>query len=312
MTPMPSLFDNDDPDATQGFKNLRAAPADSEGGKIQAGLEEFWQRFEPYADKDFVKEFGRHPEERFWEMYLGVRLLEGRQALRKRNQLPKKARDEGPDFCIQQGHRKIWVEVIAPSPGDEDNLDKVPDLFASGAAREARRKIELRIGSALKTKTDKFARYREKGIIGPDDSCVVAIAASQFALEAAAESGAGLPLPVTTVFPFGEEVITIDPQTAEFTSLSHKYSGEIERAQKEGKKPAVVPCTAFQNEYFSGIDGLIWSHRSTGNFLGNTNDLVYVHNQLAKRPLPKRWMDWQEEYSPIDGGTKLRRTKRKA
>ena len=43
---------------------------------------------------------------------------------------------------------------------------------------------------------------------------------------------------------------------------------------------------AFQNRILSGIDGLIWSRRSTGNFLGNTDDLVFVHNQLAKRPLP--------------------------
>jgi hypothetical protein len=308
---MAQLFDNDDPDASQGFKNLKAAAADSTGGQIREGLETLWKRFEPYADKEFIKEFGRHPEERFWEMYLGVRLLEGRKALRKRNQLPKKERDEGPDFCIQKGRRKIWVEVIAPSPGDENNLDKVPDLFASGADKEARRKIELRIASALKTKADKFARYGEKGIIGPHDSCVVAIAASQFALEADAEGGTGLPLPVTTVYPFGEEVVTIDPETAEFASLSHKYSGEIDRAKKEGKKPEAVARTAFQNEYFAGIDGLIWSHRSTGNFLGNTDDLVYVHNQIAKRPLPKRWMNWREEHFSVDGGKKLRRIKRK-
>jgi hypothetical protein len=117
---------------------------------------------------------------------------------------------------------------------------------------------------------------------------------------------------VTTVYPFGEEVIAIDPETAEFASLSHKYSGEIDRAKKEGKKPETAPRTAFQNEYFAGIDGLIWSRRPTGNFLGNTDDLVYVHNQLAKRPLPKRWMNWQEELFPVDGGKKLRRIKRKA
>jgi hypothetical protein len=309
---MPRLFDNDDPEASRGFKNLKAAAPDSTGGQIRQGLEKLWNRFKSYADKEFVKEFGRHVEERFWEMYVGVRLLEGRKALRKRNRLPKKERDEGPDFCIRKGRRKIWIEVIAPGPGDEDNLDKVPDLFASGADRDARRKIELRIASALKTKTDKFSRYREKGIIGPNDSCVVAIGASQFALEAYAVSGGGLPLPVTTVFPFGEEVITIDRETAEFASLSHKYSGEIERAKKEGKKPEAVARTAFQNEYFSGIDGLIWSRRSSGNFLGNTDDLVYVHNQLANLPLPKRWLNWAEEYFPVDGGKKLRRIKRAA
>ncbi len=292
---MARLFDNDDPDASQGFKNIKNAPADSPGGQIREGLEQLWSRFEPYADKEFVKEFGRHPEERFWEMYLGNRLLEGRKALRKRSQLPKSERDEGPDFCIQKGRRKIWIEVIAPSPGDENNLDKIPDLFVSGTDIESRRKIELRIASALKTKTDKFTRYREKGIIGPTDSCVVAIAACQFALEADAEGDAEPPLPITTVFPFGEEVVTIDPETAEFTSLSHKYSGEIERAKKEGKKLDAVRRTAFQNEYFAGIDGLIWSHRSTGNFLGNTDDLVFVHNQLAKHPLPKGWLARLEE-----------------
>jgi hypothetical protein len=309
---MTLLFDNDDPEASQGFKNFKAAAADSEGGKIRRVLENLWSRFKPYADKQFIKEFGRHVEERFWEMYLADRLLDGRKALIKRDNLAQRQRDEGPDFCIQKGRRKIWVEVIAPGPGDDANLDKVPDLFASGAGDDNRRKIELRIASALKTKADKFALYREKGIIGPKDSCVVAIAASQFALEAQAASGAGLPLPVTTVFPFGEEVITIDPETAEFASLTHKYSSEIERAKKEGKKPEAVPRTTFQNEHFSGIDGLIWSQRSTGNFLGQPDDLVFVHNQLAKRPLPKRWLNWAQEYYPVDGGKKLRRIKRAA
>jgi hypothetical protein len=106
--------------------------------------------------------------------------------------------------------------------------------------------------------------------------------------------------------------MTIDPETAELTSLSHKYSGEIARAKKEGKKPEAVPRTAFQHEYFSGIDGLIWSHRSTGNFLGNTDDLVYVHNQLAKRPIAKGWLNWKQEYFPVDGGKKLRRLQSKS
>lgn len=307
---MALLFDNDDPDASQGFKNLKAAREDTAPGQIWLGLEELWRRFEPYADKKFVKEFGRHVEEQFWEMYLGVHLLHDKKAIKKKSELPKALRDEGPDFCIRKGRRNIWVEAIAPSPGDEDNPDRVPDLFASGAEKDSRRKIELRIGSSLKTKTDKFSNYREKGIIGEKDSCIVAIAASQFALEADVESGAGLPLPVTTVYPFGDEVVQFDPQTAEFTSISHKYSAEIERIQKNEQRQNPVPRTAFQNDYFAGIDGLIWSHRSTGNFLGNSNDLVFVQNQLSKRPLPRRWLDWSEEYWPVDGGKKLRRWKR--
>src|SRR5262249_9170127 len=85
------------------------------------------------------------------------------------------------------------------------------------------------------------------------------------------------------------------------------YSGEIERTAKDGKTPDAVARTTFQNEYFSGIDGLIWSKRSTGNFLGKENDLVFVHNQLAKRPLPRRWLNWSEEFFSLDNGRKLRR-----
>lgn len=242
-------------------------------------------------------------------MYLGIRLLNGRKAVRKKKQLSKDVRDEGPDFCIQKGRRRVWIEVTAPSPGHEENLDQVPDLFASGAQEDPRRQIELRIASALKSKTDKFARYREKGLIGEKDSCIIAVSASQFALETA---GSGLPHAVTTVYPFGEEFITIDPETSEFVSFGHKYSGEIERKRKEGEDHKAIPRTAFQNEYFAKIDGLIWSRRSTGNFLGNTDDLVFVHNQLSKRPLPKRWLDWSEEYFPIDDGKKLRRRRRPA
>jgi hypothetical protein len=44
--------------------------------------------------------------------------------------------------------------------------------------------------------------------------------------------------------------IAMHPETAEFASLGHKYSAEIERAKKDGKKPDAVPRTAFQNDYF--------------------------------------------------------------
>jgi len=112
------LFDNDDPDTTKGFRNLKEADEASPSGEIRLGLEKLWQRFEPYADNEFIKEFGRHNEERFWEMYLGVQLLNGRKALCRRDKLPKARRDEGPDFCIRKGRRRIWIEVIAPGPGD--------------------------------------------------------------------------------------------------------------------------------------------------------------------------------------------------
>jgi hypothetical protein len=88
------------------------------------------------------------------------------------------------------------------------------------------------------------------------------------------------------------------PSTHSGVRLSQpQVSGEIERAEKNGKKPDAVPRTAFQNDYFSDIDGLIWSRRSIGYFLGNADDLVLVPNQLAKRPVPGRWLNWLNSIS---------------
>ena len=82
---MALLFDNDDPDASQGFKNLKAAAADSDGGKIRIGIEKLCGAASNRTlIKQFIREFGRHVEERFWRCPLGVRVLEGCKALRKK------------------------------------------------------------------------------------------------------------------------------------------------------------------------------------------------------------------------------------
>ncbi len=146
------LFDIDDPAAALGYRNIRAGASAIES-EIKAGLEALWVQYEPYADTNFLQAFSKEPDDRFWEMYLAVVLLDARKRLRKREEMTKASRNKGPDICIPQGRRKIWIEAISPAPGDEvDNLDKVPDLFAASADgnREApRREIELRITSSL-------------------------------------------------------------------------------------------------------------------------------------------------------------------
>ena len=88
--------------------------------------------------------------------------------------------------------------------------------------------MELRITGSLRRKAEKFESYRKKGIIGEIDSCIVAVSACRFALEAA---GAGMPHAVTAVYPFGDEFAVLDPETAEVSSFGHTYSAEIKRAR---------------------------------------------------------------------------------
>jgi hypothetical protein len=304
-----ALFDVDNPDAHIGYRNLRAAEFPIEG-EIKGGLEALWARFEPYADENFCAEFSRQPDDRFWEMYLTVRLLDAAKKVRPRTELAQAARDVGPDICIQKGTRKIWIEAVSPDQGHENNPDRVADWPAEESridVDEQRRQVELRATSALSSKIAKFKRYRDNGIVNERDSCIIAVSAGQFPLQAIQF---GLSPAVTSVYPIGHERIDFNPLAPSFSSV-FDFAPQIERP---GRQP--VQRTMFQDPDNALISGLIWSRRSIGNFLGQPDDFVFVQNQVGSRPIRRTWLKWSEAYVVIDGGRRLwatkRRTSRKA
>lgn len=295
-----SLFEVDVADATLGWQNIKAAESRTEA-TIKAELEKLWRYHEPTADEAFRSEFARQPDPRFWEMYLTTHLVRGRKRLIPRKEIAQcKNGDKGPDFGVRKGGRVIWIEAIAPAKGDENNLDQVPELLPVGTSERSfqaapRREVELRITGALYTKALAFRRYRDEGIIGEKDSCIVAISAAQFALQAVTS---GMPYAVSAVYPFGEEQFTIDRNTMKVVKSEFTLSENIQRVAKP-KEP--IKRTAFQSDYFKDISGIIWSRSSIGNFSVIQHNLVYVHNQRAERPIPRGWARWREEYHPLVG-----------
>jgi hypothetical protein len=105
-------------------------------------------------------------------------------------------------------------------------------------------------------------------------------------------------------YPFGAEQNIVDPKANAIVDRQYEFSPDIKRDGKDA-----IPRSAFQNELFAGISGLIWSRRSIGNFLGQPDDFMFVHNLAATRPIPRKWMNWIEEYQPVEGGKQLRRLK---
>jgi hypothetical protein len=143
-----------EPDAHIGYRNLRIGefPVERE---IKAALEALWARYEPYADANFCQEFSRQPDNRFWEMYLTVRLLDAGKKIRSRAELPSAARDVGLDLCNQKGTRRTWIEAVSPELGHANNPDRLADWPAEEAridVDEQRHQVELRITTALSSK----------------------------------------------------------------------------------------------------------------------------------------------------------------
>ena len=266
---MTDLFDVDGANLDRGFENLKAAELPIEQ-QLHAMLQEMWGRYEPYADPDFRQGFARDVDGRFWEMYLGCTLLEAGRTL-----LPvvERQREGGqPDLCVLEDGRRIWIEAITPdegAPGPDQIVRPVPLNEGGGLFAAPIRQAQLRTSGAFWTKAQRIARYLEQGVIGPEDTRIIAISASRFGVYVADQP---LPLIMTTLFPIGDAYITIDRETGNVVDEGFHPAPFIDRERNP------IPRTAFLDERFADISGVIWSRVGLGNLSRRSRPLTYVHN----------------------------------
>lgn len=284
---MSDLFDVDGANLDRGFENLKAAELQIEQ-QLHAMLQEMWERYEPYADPDFRQGFARDVDGRFWEMYLGCTLLEAGRTL-----LPvvERQREGGqPDLCVLQGGLRIWIEAITPdegAPGPDQIVRPVPLNEGGGLFAAPVRQAQLRTSGAFWTKAQRIARYLEQGVIVPEDTRIIAISASRFGVYVTEQP---LPLIMTTLFPIGDAYITIDRETGNVVEEGFHPAPFINRERNP------IPRTAFLDERFADISGVIWSRVGLGNLSRRTRPLTYVHNPLAQVPLATNWGVWDREF----------------
>lgn len=284
---MSDLFDVDGANLDGGFENLKSAELPIEQ-QLRAMLQEMWSRYEPYADSDFRHGFARDVDGRFWEMYLGCSLLEAGRTL-----LPaaERQRDGGqPDLCVLEDGRRIWIEAITPdegAPGPDQIVRPIPINEGGGLVAAPIRQAQLRTSGAFWTKAQKIRRYIEQGVIAPEDPRIIAISASRFGVFVAEQP---LPLVMTTLFPLGDAYVTINRMTGDVLEEGFHAAPFIQRERNP------IPRTAFLDERFADISGVIWSRIGIGNLSRQVRPITYVHNPLTQTPLPLNWGVWDREF----------------
>jgi tyrosyl-tRNA synthetase len=282
-----SLWDIQGDNLDRGYTNLREAKYVIEQ-EIRGALDAMWVLYEPYADLDFRHGFARDPDSRFWEMYVGCRLVDAGKTL-----VPASQRGSSggqPDICVLDAGRHIWIEAIAPdsgAPGPDQVRRPVSVNEGGGFVPMPIRQAQLRITSALWTKLQIMTRYLSQEVIGPDDVRLIAIGAGRFGLYVSEHP---LPLIMSAVFPIGDEFVSIGRQTGAVVDQGYQPSFEITR-----QGPA-VPRTAFLDEQFAAISGIVWSRIGIGNMSRSERPLTLVHNPLATIPMPRLWGVWDREF----------------
>jgi hypothetical protein len=190
---------------------------------------------------------------------------------------------------VLDGVKKIWIEAIAPDRGapGPDHVTELKPLNEGGFAPVPIRQAQLRITSALWTKSNKLARYLKEGVIGKGDVRLVAIGGGRFGAHALDNR---LPLVLSSVFPIGAEYVSIHATTGE--QVGHGFETSLEIARERGP----ISRTAFLDDQFGHISGILWSRASIGNMSRDQRPLTLVHNPKAEIGLPQKWGVWDREF----------------
>jgi hypothetical protein len=289
---MTRLFDLDTPDLDLSYRNIRAGASVAER-RMRDALEEMWAKYEDFADPDFPDGFARDPDARFWEMFVGCQLLESGRTLMPMHE--RKRVGGQPDLCVTDGGRRIWIEAIAPdigAAGPDQVRGPTPINEGGRFARAPLRQAQLRMTSALWTKTQKIETYLREGVIAEDEPRLIAIGPGRFGAYVSDDP----PMILSAVFPIGAEIVTIDRANGEAVGRGFEPCFEIQRAT------GTIPRTAFLDDRFSNVSGVVWCRVGIGNMSRKQRPITFVHNPLAVVPMAERWGVWDREFVSVRDG----------
>lgn len=258
------------------YKYIRDLPHHEQSREF---VESLWSLYHTFADRHFLEDARAHFLERYWEMYLGVALLNrGLQLVRSGN--------EGPEFYFVHNHRKIWVEAVAPGPGTTS--ERVSEIQYGEVSLVPTEKILLRFTNAIVEKRQKYLTALSRGIIRPSDLYLLAINSRRIPH---APLGNTMPFFVQALLPFGNLAVVIDKNTGK---ISDTFYQSRESVIKESGAP--VSTKAFLEPQFGFVSAVLHSAVDCVNrpkLLGG--DFSVLHNPLASHSLNRIIFRWCEQ-----------------
>ncbi len=242
-------------------------------------FEECYKIYEPYKDKNFLKEITTRFHQRTWEMYLGVLCLTNGKALKEDRG------DDQADLQIVAKPNLINIECTAVTHGDATNPDAVPRMHIATSINHLvfsdvpEEKILLRITQAL---NDKHKQYQERIAdkrVSENEPYIVAINTGEIGYPE------HLPRILKAVFGIGDFTLRMR-QNGKPVASPTSFWGRRAAIAKTNKKD--IDMTFFENDENKGISAVIYSSSTVLNHLvrPEDTDIMLVHNPLAANPIP--------------------------
>lgn len=243
--------------------------------RVKNEIEKMWDVYYLYAPRNFKSNMLQSKEcfyQRWWEMYLGTKLLE------HNFNISTNIKDIGPDFKIIINGEIYWIEAVAPECG-ENKVDSL-EVMKLGVHSLPRREFLLRLSNAINNKIEKFKDYLEKGIVKEEDKLIIAISTCNLS-----QYGSTMDFPClaidTLLYNKGE--LSINLKTHK-TTINEK-NGVIK------SNGSIIQTDIFNNKSCI-IAGVIYTHDEPLNIYNKIyfreNDSCKVCNQFKEAFLNKK------------------------
>lgn len=268
------------------FKRLLSRPFD---GPDRAFVEGLWARFEGLAEPQFTREFAEHTHSRYWEMYVGVALLDMGCSLAQQRR--------GPDLCVDSECPHLWIEATAPEPGTGEDRVPSPRLPRDGEViveNWPEEVLLLRYTSKISDKSEQYEKWLARDVIRSDEPFVIAINGGDLYYSSPESE---IPNIVKAAFGIGPFTVTIDNSTEEVVSKGYGHRPYIRKRNGE-----LISTKFFLEQQNAGISGILFSNVNLWNPMNQLGaDFIFVHNPYAKNPVRRKWLQRGREYWTSDG-----------
>jgi len=257
------------------------------------------------ADPKFVRELASGSDQKFWACISEALVAE---RLRDKSFGARKTLEEGPDFLVMDGPRRVWIEVVCPEATGVPANWLNPQL--GGVVNFPHEQILLRWTSAIKAKAEALIGsadstqegYLRSGVIAPDDAYVIAVNGCQL------RSGpfpalfgiSQFPFAAEAVFPIGPFQVRINTETRAVVDRGHQH-----RPYVLNKNGAKVPAYTFLDPRFNPISAVWAVDLNGGTAIGNSEPMAVVHNPNATNPIPPGFLPADDEYVATAEGDEL-------
>lgn len=229
-----------------------------------------WERYRRFAPANFVDQFSRDFDSRFFEMYLGVKLLERYPNLRTAL--------DGPDFVVPGHPSDTFIEATVATRGRGG--DAVPDITQRSDDDDSVPNVEclMRVTSCLRNKSQ-------------------ANRAATYALQG--------PYVVAVNLPYPEAWLCDWPPMAAMATLgaggvTYELGTGASRVHTKPEIPkrtgSAVPTIGFWTDEYAHISALVVASVNPFSTSYSNPCVELLHNPRCRIPLPHGWLLLGHEY----------------